>query len=96
MAGTEGQKMLKFCMLYAIDYQKMHFPIEVKVSSQIIVAFRLKRQTLGFDDVTDFKCFIVTFSLKKKFDVTNRTNDFSNFQNCHQVVMYLFNSLTES
>ena len=22
---AEGQKMLNFCMLYAIDYQKMHF-----------------------------------------------------------------------
>ena len=96
MAGPEGQKMLEFCMLYTIDYQKMHFPMESKVSSQIIVAIRLKRLTLGLDDLTDFKCFRVTFSLKKKFDVTNRTNGFSNFQNCHQVVMYLFNSLAES
>ena len=30
------------------------------------------------------------------FDVTNRTNGFSNFQGYHEVVMYLFNSLAKS
>ena len=30
------------------------------------------------------------------FDVTNRTNAFSNFQSYHQVVMYLFNLLAKS
>ena len=36
------------------------------------------------------------FLLKKKFDVTNGRNGFSNIQNCHQVIMYLFNTLAES
>ena len=91
-------------------------------------AFIKNRRTLGTDDLTIFKCFIVIFSLKKKtiqfplslnlyfqqkrvaklsichlptkrsvwvFDVTNRTNDFYNFQSYHQAVMYLFNSLAK-
>ena len=41
-------------------------------------------------------CHLPTKGSVWVFDVTNRTNGFSNFQSYHKVVTYLFNSLAKS
>ena len=71
------------------------------------VIFSLKKKTFQFPlsfnlyfQQTRVPKFSICHLLMKRsvwiFDVTNRRNDFSNFQSYLQVVMYLFNSLAKS
>ena len=71
------------------------------------VDFSLKRKTIQFSLWFNLYfqqkraprlsiCHLPTKRSVWVFDVTNRTNGFSNFQSYHEVVMYLFNSLAKS
>ena len=90
-----------------IDHIKADYWVEWPIFKCFRVIFSLKKKTIQFP-----LSFNLYFQLKRApklsichlptkrsvwvFDVTNRTNGFSNFQSYYQVVMYLFNSLAKS
>ena len=71
-------------MFYSyILFKKENYPISAFVQSLFSTEKSAKVVNLP---ITDKSSVLV-------FDVTNKTNGFPNFESCHEVVIYLFNSL---
>ena len=72
---------------------RIYFSLK-KRTIQIKLSFNLYFQQKGVSKLSIYH--LPTKRSVWVFDATNRANGFSNFQNYHEVVTYIFNSLAES